>query len=229
MAIQLAADMAPNGARQADWPEARASTRAAEAEGGVRRLPDRAEAQDVPAEAGGHRQHGGDHRAAGAGEVTAPVDPGGLEPEGLFDGGDAAFAHAHAGRARIGRQPVDVVELQPGVGHSLQAGIDGQARGDRPSAAGRAPTARPRTARRGARTDRHSPVGAEGGGRGSATGLSARAIARRLEQREPDVVVVLEPDGHLACPMATSAGSLPTIMVVSRTVGSSARATTAMT
>ena len=121
MAIQLAADIAPNGARHcanARTPGRR--HRPAEAQGGEGRLPDRAEAQDVTAEPAGHRQHGRDDRAARTGEVAAAVDPGRVEAQRLLDRGDAALAHAHAAGAGIGRQAVDVVERQPGVGDRLR-------------------------------------------------------------------------------------------------------------
>src|SRR5580704_5865376 len=49
-----------------------------QAEGGERRLPYGAEAQDVPAESAGHREHGRNDRASWPGEVTPTIDPGGM-------------------------------------------------------------------------------------------------------------------------------------------------------
>src|SRR3546814_3214359 len=49
-----------------------------------RSLPDRAEAQDVAAQAGGHGHHRGDDRPARTGQVAASVVPGGMDPQGLL-------------------------------------------------------------------------------------------------------------------------------------------------
>ena len=95
----------------------------------VGRLPHRAEAQHVAAEARGDRHGGCDDRPSGPGQVAAAVDPGRVDPERLLDGGGAALAHPHAAGARIGRQPVDVLQREPGVGDRLEAGVDGQREG----------------------------------------------------------------------------------------------------
>ena len=89
-------------------------------------LPDGAEAEHVAAEPRGHRHGGGDDRAARPGQVAATVDPGRVDAQRLLDGADAALAHPAAAHPGIGRQAVDVVERQPGVGDRRQAGVDGQ-------------------------------------------------------------------------------------------------------
>ena len=80
----------------------------------------------MAAEAGGHGQGSGNDRTARSGEVAASVDPRGVDAQRLLDGADAPLAHAAAAHARIGRQPVDVLNRQPGVGDRREAGIDGE-------------------------------------------------------------------------------------------------------
>ncbi len=171
-------------------------SRTAEPEGGERRLPHGPEAQDVSAEPGGHGQHRGHHGATRAGEVPAPVDPGGVQAEGLLHRRDPALAHAHAGRPGIGRQAVDVVEHQAGVGHRLQAGVDGQR-----ERIHHQPAAEGRPSHAGEHRTVLEPIGAQGRSGPRAFrlghGIAGRPPARRREEGEPDVVVVLEPDTHL--------------------------------
>ena len=108
MAIQLAADRAPNGARHCWAPDARPPPAPPEAEGGERRLPHGAEAQDVAAQPAGHGQHGGDERPARTRDVPPAVDPGRMEAERLLDRGHPSLAHSHPHSAGVGGQPVDV-------------------------------------------------------------------------------------------------------------------------
>ncbi len=91
------------------------------------RLPHRAEAEDVAAQAAGHRQHRGDHRAARARQLAPTVDPRRVDPQRLFDGGHPALAHPHARHgAGVGGQAVDVAQLEAGVGDGGEARVDGQ-------------------------------------------------------------------------------------------------------
>ena len=60
----------------------------------------------------GDRHHRRDHRSARPRQVTPAVGPRGVNPKRLLDGGYTAFAHAHPGHARIGREPVDVGEVE---------------------------------------------------------------------------------------------------------------------
>ena len=127
MPIQFAADIAPNGARHSiSGPETPPAAERTELQRRVRRLPHRAEAQHVPAQAARHREHRGDDRAARPRELAATVVPCGPDAQRFLDCGDAAFAHPHPGRPRIGGQAVDVVEREPGVGDGREAGVDGQ-------------------------------------------------------------------------------------------------------
>ena len=159
--------MAPNGRRHSCiGPDTRVPPPPPSRSVGVRRLPDRAEAQDVAAQAGRHRHHGGDHRAARAGQLHAAVDPGGADAQGLLDRGHPALAHPHRGRrAGVGGQAVDVVEGEPRVGDRLEAGVDRERQRDRPSAAARWRCGRRPTAPTGARSDRRSPAAAAPGAR----------------------------------------------------------------
>ena len=87
-------------------------------------LPHGPEAQDMAAEAGGHGQGGRYDRTARTREVAASVDPRRADAQRLLDGAGAPLAHAAAAHARIGRQPVDVLDREPGVGDRGEAGID---------------------------------------------------------------------------------------------------------
>ena len=163
---------------------------------------------------GRHGQHGGDQRAALAGNVPAAVDPGGMQPQGLLHRRDAPFAHAHARRARVRRQAVDVTELQPGVGHGLQAGIDRQRErvDHEPPADGRAPHAA-----------EHGPVLEAIGVQRRPGHRSLRRSDRigdvrstgRLEEWQPHVLALLEadhdllPDVHVAGITAHDGGGEP--------------------
>ncbi len=89
-------------------------------------LPQRAEAQHVAGHAGGDGHHRRDHRAAGTEGVHAAVDPRRTNSQCALQRGHAAFAHAGDVEARVGGQPVDVVECQAGVGDRGLARLDGQ-------------------------------------------------------------------------------------------------------
>jgi hypothetical protein len=122
--IQCAADIAPNGNRhciQSDIraPNAPRSPRLAKVDS-----PDRAEAEDMAAQPTRDREHRRDDRSPGSRNVFASVDPGGTDAKRFFDGGDSAFAHAHADHPRVRRQAVDVVERETGVSDGLQARVD---------------------------------------------------------------------------------------------------------
>ena len=230
MAIQLAADIAPNGARQAVQPDARAPP----PPGRARRRVAKVDSQTVRKHRtwrqrpDGHRQHRRHHRAAGTGQVASPVDPGGVQAEGLLHRGDPAFAHPHARRrpdrwtarrcrrARVRHRP------RPGGRRrrSARAGstINRRPRADRPT-----PESTERC------SNRSGPRGGRGRGRsGSGTGLPADGSPVGVKSGSQTSSWCSKRTAT-SCPMATSAGSQSTIMVVSRTPGSSASATTAMT
>ena len=163
----------------------------------IGRLPHRAEAQDVAAQAAGHGEHGRDDRATRPGQVTAAVDPGRVEAQRLLDRGDAALAHPHARRPGVGRQPVDVVERRA----RRRRRRPGRRR---PSAtAGRRISRRPIAERpMPESTDRCSKRSSLSGGPGRRAPRLGDAVGRvvaagRLEQREPDVLVLLEADRDL--------------------------------
>ena len=147
----------------------------------------------MTAQAAGHGEHGRDDRATRPGQVTATVGPGRVQAERLLDRRHAALAHAHGPRPGVGRQAVDVVELEPGVGHGGQAGVHRQREGIPHQAP---PDRRATDARE------HGPV-LEPVGRPRGPGRRALRLgdalgrvvaAGRLEQREPDVLVLLEAD-----------------------------------
>ena len=119
-----------------------------------------------------------------------------MKPEGLFHRGDATLAHAHPGRAGIGREPVDVVELQPGVGHGLEACVDGQR-----ERVHQQPATECGPADAGQHRAVFEPVLADGPARlgtlGLGDGVTGGQPTGRCEEREPHILVVLEPDGHL--------------------------------
>ena len=145
-------------------------------------------------QAGCDREHGGDDRAARAGQVAATVDPRRLQPQRLLDRGDTALGDADlVAHRRVGAEPVDVLGGQAGIGDRLETGIDRERdRVDHQAPAHRrTPDAGEddlvleavgahRRARRGPLRLRH-PLDRVGG-------------ARRGEHREPDVVDVLEAD-----------------------------------
>ncbi len=191
--------MAPKGARHSwNGPDTRPRPPAGrgEAERGVGRLPHRAEAQDVPAQAAGHGQHGRDHRPARSRQVAAAVDPRRVQPQRLLDRGDAALAHAHPAGPRIGGQPVDVVEREARVLDRGEAGVDRE---------GQRVHHQPAPDRRPAHPGQHRPVleavvAHRRPGRGAhrlAHPVDRVGLARRLEQRQPHVLVRLEADHHL--------------------------------
>jgi hypothetical protein len=167
-----------------------------QAQGRVGRLPHGAEAQDVPAQAAGDGEHRRDHRAARPGEVAPAVDPRRPQPQRLLHGGDAALAQAHPDGARIGGQPVDVVEGEARVRHRRQAGVDGE---------GQRVDHQPAPDRRPAGAGQHRPVlepvvADRRSGRRTrrlAHPVDGVRLARRFEQREPHVIVLLEADDDL--------------------------------
>ena len=147
----------------------------------------------MAAEAGGNGEHGGDDRTTLTREVPASVDPRGVKTERLLHCGDAPLAHAHARRARIRRQAVDVTELQPGIGHCLETGIDGHGKriDHEPPADGRAPHTRENgTVLESLALQRRTRDRSFGRG----NGIGDVRSTRRLEQRQPDVLVLLEAD-----------------------------------
>ena len=134
--------------------------------------------------------------AAGPGQVAPTVDPGRVDAQGLFDGAGAAFAHAPAAGAGVGRQPVDVVERQPGIGDRLQAGVDGQreridheaaAEPGATDAAEDGPVLEALVAEGGAGEWPHRFLDA----------VDGVDLARQLEQGKPHVLLLLEPDRDL--------------------------------
>ena len=119
---------------------------------------------------------------------------------------------------------------KPGVGHGGRDGLDGQGhRVDHQLAA------EARHADAGHRHPVLELVGARpsAGPSGSGPAPRARRAARPggssdgLEQRQPDVLGLLEDRPAPACRRAPASGSQPTMFVVSRTRGSSSIATTA--
>ena len=163
---------------------------------GVGGLPYGAEAQHVAAQPGGDRQHGGDDRAGLAGRLRATVVPGGMDAQGLLHGGDATLAvPAHVPRTRVGGQPVDVGQLETGVGHRGQAGVDGEGQGGRIRRRPISDIPIP------VRATRASNLSGEAIGRGGDLGQVGEPgrvglIRDRLEQRHPDVVAGLEAHLH---------------------------------
>ena len=96
-------------------------------QGRVGGLPQGPVAQHVAAEPGRDREHGGDDGAALPGGVARPVDPGRPQLQRLRERGDAALGEARRPHpARVGRQPVDVVQGEAGVRHRGQARVDGE-------------------------------------------------------------------------------------------------------
>ena len=171
----------------------------------------------MPAQPARHGEHRGDDGAARAGQVAAAVDPGRVDAQGLLDRGDAALAHAHADRARVGGEPVDVVEREAGVGDGAEAGVDGQRQrvDHQPPPEGRSADAR-----------EHGPVleavVARAAGRGAGrVGLGDRVDrigARRWARRAGSTRRRPARSGPATCwPMCTSSGSHPMMLVVSRT------------
>ncbi len=137
--------------------------------------------------------------------MTAPPWPGssmpplcqvGPQPERLFDRGAPAFAHAADAGARIGGEPVDVVEREPGIGDRVEARVDGERErvDHQPPADRRTTDARQHRAVLVAvvvhrRTDRRVLRLGDA--------LARVGLPGRLEERDPDVVVLLEADGDL--------------------------------
>ena len=132
MAIQFAADMAPNGARHSrNGPETRcpppppaarpwAASAAKVDSHTVRKHSTWRQRPDATAMAAAMTD------PPGPGQVATAVDPCRVDPEGLLDLAGTALAHAHAAGARIRREAVDVVEREPGVRDRTEAGVDGE-------------------------------------------------------------------------------------------------------
>jgi hypothetical protein len=168
-----------------------------QAERGERRLPHGPEAQHVTAQAARHREHRRDYRTTGTGELATAVDPRRMQPQRVLDRGGAPLAHPHARGTRIGRQPVDVVERQPGILHGCEAGIDREReRVDQQPAPDR------RTADTGEHRTVFEAVARRRGARRRPLRLTDEidgvvVLARRLEQGQPYVVMLFEADRHL--------------------------------
>ena len=81
------------------------------------RLPHRAEAEDVVAQAGGDRRDRVGHRAELAGQLDAAGEPVEVQPQRLLDLGDAGAREARRDRhvAGVGGDAVDVVAGEAGV------------------------------------------------------------------------------------------------------------------
>jgi hypothetical protein len=81
----------------------------------------------MPGQPAGDGEHRGDHRAAGAERLDAAVVPRRPNAKRGFQRGDPAFAEAaEVAAAGVGRQAIDVVDRQAGVGDRGLAGRDGQ-------------------------------------------------------------------------------------------------------
>ncbi len=76
-------------------------------------------------EPGGHRQHRLVHRAELPGGLEAAVAPGEPEAQGVVEVGARRAAERPAGTG-VGRDAVDVVEGQAGVGDGALGGLDGE-------------------------------------------------------------------------------------------------------
>ena len=221
MPIQLAADIAPNGARHCIQPRTRPPPPPPpRRERGERRLPHRAEAQHVAAQPARHREHRGDHRRRpGPGRSPPPLIHVGCRRSASSTAVTPPSLMPMPTGAGVGRQPVDVVERQTGVGDRGEARVDRERQrvDHQPPAERRATDARQHG--RGARTGRRSS-----GGRGVGTvGLGDRVVGRRSSP------VGSNSGSHTSSccskrtatswPMCTSSGSQPTMFVVSRTSG----------
>src|ERR1700722_4302223 len=133
MPIQLAADIAPKGARHSrKGPE----TRSARGPLGppcpcVARIAN-VDSQTVRKQSTWRQSPEATAMAAGVtrpprpGRAPPPVAPGRVDAEGFFNGARPPLAHPPSGGPGIRRQAVDVVEGQPGIGDRLEAGIDGK-------------------------------------------------------------------------------------------------------
>ena len=149
----------------------------------------------MPAQTARDGEHRGDHRATRAREIATTVDPRGLDPQRFLDGGDTTFAHAHSGAARIRRQTVDVGDGEAGIGNCGETSVDRE----------RQRIDHQATPERGTSdTGEHTRCSKRSlltGGRGVGRCRCADAIdsiggAGRLEQREPDVLLLLEAHRH---------------------------------
>ena len=96
--------------------------------GAARAFLHRAEAQHVAGEASLHRGIGVDDRADLRRTLNSPGKPAQLQPQRVAHGIRAHRAERRhvAAIARIGRQAVDILHGETGVGNRLQRGIDGQ-------------------------------------------------------------------------------------------------------
>ncbi len=132
----------------------------------------------------------------GPGRSPPPLIQVGWIRKRLFDGADATFAHAAAAHPGVRRQPVDVVDRQPGVGNGGEAGVHGQreridheapAEGGATDAAEHGPVLEALVAQRGAGERAHRL-------RHPVDGVHR---SRQLEQGQPHVLLLEEPDGDL--------------------------------
>ena len=176
----------------------------------------------MAAQPGRDREHGGDDGAALPGRVARAVDPGRLELQRLGERADTAFGET--GRphpARVGGQPVDVVEGEPGVRDRGQAGVDGQPQrvDHQPAPHARLPD-----------PSQHDPFlklrgrSPGAGGADVTVGRDGEGLVRPLgvglEQRDVDVAGLLEqhpdghPDAHVGGRAADDVGSQPDPVVL---------------
>ena len=179
MPIQLAADTAPNGTRHSciapltrpPPPPPPPRRRAANVDSHTVRK--HRTCRHSPARHGQHRR---DDRPGRSGQLAAAVGPRRSQAQRLLDGGHAALAHAHPDRAGVGGQPVDVLERQAGVGHRLEAGVDGEGERVHHEPPAHARSARCRRARRRC-SKRSSPSGGRGVGRTGSGTRSTGSVA----------------------------------------------------
>jgi hypothetical protein len=147
----------------------------------------------VPAQAGGHRQHGGDDRPGLAGCLRSAVVPRRADPQRLLEGGDATLGVAGGEPgAGVGGEPVDVGELQPSVGDGREARVHGERQGWPHQAAADLGHADP--------GDRHLVLELVGRGHRAHGHIRQRGCHRVVgrtvgsEERKPDVGMLLEHD-----------------------------------
>ncbi len=184
--------------------------------------------------AGRDGHHGGDDGTAGSEGVHAAVDPCRADAERALERGHAAFAHAGDVQSRVGRQPVDVVQRQTGVGDRGFARVDGERQWRHHQAAaepGRADAGDRRVLLELRGGQRCADEAAEVGGRdlvGRAAGRSAcRWWAGTPVARQSSIFC--RRSTSTVWPNSSSSGSHSTMLVVSRTRGSSTTATCATT
>ena len=141
-----------------------------------------------------------------AAAMTDPPGPGRSRPPlcqvgwmrsaSSISGGPPSLMPTAGQAAGIGREPVDVLEGEAGVGHRLEAGVDGQREGvdhEAPAELGPADPAEDGAVLEALRADRWPRRPAHRGGH-PVDGIDR---AGGLEERQPDVLALLEAHGHL--------------------------------